>query len=118
MICFQPQLCEYKMNKTFMLQVVAEYTEGSMLIVVDSMQDFISKFKEYHTQKMAFMLEQVPDYHAGITSGNWGTVCDKRMAMEKQFIGSNNNAPFDFEFSTGCCYIKHGKGAGQFYENH
>ncbi len=45
------------MNKTFLLTACASYTEGSMLIVVDSIDTFIKKYKEYHKKKLKFLID-------------------------------------------------------------
>jgi hypothetical protein len=107
-----------QLNKTFLLTANAAHTEGSMLIVIDSLDNFVMLFKEYHTQKCDFMTDNVPEYYMRINAQDhdkWHDICEKERRLEKQFIKENNNKPFDFEFSTGCDYIKTGKGKGWFY---
>jgi hypothetical protein len=106
------------LNKTFLLAAVAPHTEGSMLLVIDSLDDFVVKFKEYYAKKREFMLAGVPKYYAHKRDEEWGKTCDKRTKLEKKFIADNNNKPFDFEFETGCRYSKDDTViAGYFYDN-
>ena len=108
------------MNKTFLLQAVASYTEGSMLIVIDSLDDFIAKFKIYHAKKRDFMLDKVPEYYSAnsrLEHNKWTSIIAKHDELEKQFIAENNNNPFDFEFSTGCHYGNYENKWENFYDN-
>jgi hypothetical protein len=108
------------MNKTFLLMAVADYTEGSMLIVIDSLDDFVAKFKEYHAEKREFMLNGVPEFFDRPIRHNraeWSEIVEKHRKLEEGFVVANNCKPFDFQFSTGCIYIKEGRGAGNFYND-
>jgi hypothetical protein len=108
------------MNKTFLLTAVESYTEGCMVLVIDSLDDFIAKFKEYHGKKREFMLTNVPEFYDKSLVHDriqWSEISDKRDILVSQFLDENNNKPFNFEFFTGCSYIKEGRGAGNFYDD-
>ena len=87
------------MNKTFLLTAVASYTEGSMLIVVSSIDEFKKLYKEYHEKKNLYLIQN--NWH---NLDNWSAK-DK---VESRFKNENNNKPFDFEIDTGTPYLIEG----------
>lgn len=110
-----------QLNKTFLLTAIASHTEGSMLLVIDSLDEFVKLFKQYHTKKRDLLMGQVPEYFSrakGIpAAAAWGAICERHQKCEIQFVTENNSKPFNFEFDTGCHYIEKGKGEGNFYDD-
>ncbi len=96
------------MNKTFLLVTHASYTEGSMLIVIDSIEEFISLFKEYHAKKKDFMLANAGDWYdlktrQTVHGQAWNDLCERKKKFEELFIKTNDYKPFCFEhLVTGC----------------
>jgi hypothetical protein len=111
------------MNKTFLLTAVASYTEGTMLLVIDSLDDFVAQFVAYHTKKREFLLDAVPEFfersikHTNYSHEEWWKIVKKHHRLQEEFRVANNCKPFDFEFRTGCSYIEKGRGEGNFYNN-
>ena len=108
------------MNKTFLLTANDYDAEGLMLLVIDSLDDFRMQFIEYHAKKREFLLNGVPEAYDRTLKHNraeWLAIIERRSRLEGEFIIANNYKPLDFEFSTGCSYIKEGRGAGNFYND-
>ena len=109
-----------KLNKTFLLKAEDSYTEGSMLIVIESVEKYKELFIEYHKKKCDFMIDSVPEFYNNrdsIDRSTWYDTCEKREELEAKFIQENNVKPYDFELSTGVEYVKEGKGEGFFINN-
>ncbi len=109
------------MNKTFLLSAYASYTEGSMLIVIDSIEEYIRLFKEYHAKKLNELIKhsRFDKKFDKVTEKNdseWRTVINDYFKVEYEYE-KNNKSIYEFEISTGIEYIKEGLGKGNFAEN-
>lgn len=43
------------MNKTYLLEAIADYTEGTILVVADSLQEIKDKILEYHRERKTLL---------------------------------------------------------------
>lgn len=101
--------------KTFLLDAYAPYTQGTMLIVYESIEQFRQDFIAYHKRKLT-ILGNLPYYlRTNINNQNkWLEDIQQRDEEERNFVKSES---FCFEIDCGTRYIKKGFGKGNFKDD-
>jgi hypothetical protein len=96
------------MNKTFLLIAAADYTEGSMLVTVDSIEEFQRLYQEYYEKKLAFFTKEFPNGEHHLKGIAWHDFLKRWNDADSRFQKEFNNKPFDFEISTASGYLTSG----------
>lgn len=101
--------------KTFILDAVASYTQGTMVIAVESIEKFKELFRDYHERRLAFLREFTKDYKMMEENlqfkkrgGNKFVRTTESFKLEEEGnikFREENNKPFDFEIDTGVDYL-------------
>lgn len=107
------------MNKTFFLRIQAAYTDGSMLIVYDSIEEFKKEFAAYCKAKQKALggLDYYSSKKRKTLKGEaWQKAIDEHEKKEEQFITNYHNAEWFDVIDEGCTYIEKGEiNAGWFF---
>jgi hypothetical protein len=105
------------MNKTFLLSARASYTEGSMLIVVESIEKFIDLYKKYWKKVVPILVDfESTKNKKDFPSDKWYEF-NESFSELKNTLMKQYGSGFDFDIETGTSYIKDGQGKGNYKNN-